>query len=377
MLQRQKNAIVYVTIIWLLSRLLIVAAIQLAPFIAFEPPAGESLERPDPVIGWELFAHWDGEWYRQIATEGYTFVRDGKQHSTAFFPLFPLMVRLVMFTGLSFEPAAFLINALSFWAALYLLYQWVEERQNKAIARWAVATLAWLPMSLFTVVAYTETLFILCTTAALKAFDEQNYRWASFWGILSGATRVPGFVLVPTFLLTSVRQKRPWIAYLVSCTPALGLAAYGLYCLITFQNPLAFYYAQEGWAQLNQGWMGLIVAFFHSTLATLIPIVPGDVLQFHLAFRVFIILGGVWLLAYYHRRLGFVGSIYTLCSLSLFFYSGNVISVHRFIYGVVPISIALAIFLSHHPKWGYLMIAASLPVLIWTSIRFAHFGFVG
>lgn len=42
--------------------------------------------------------------------------------------------------------------------------------------------MAWCPLSLFAGVIYTEGLYLLLSTAALRAFDKQQYGWTTFGG---------------------------------------------------------------------------------------------------------------------------------------------------------------------------------------------------
>ena len=55
------------------------------------PAGGFYRITPDVPLGrLNIWAHWDGVWYSQIATEGYGAHAPA---STAFFPLYPLLVR--------------------------------------------------------------------------------------------------------------------------------------------------------------------------------------------------------------------------------------------------------------------------------------------
>ena len=90
------------------SRLIAAIVIQGAARLA-QNPAGVGDLHPDY---WDLVVIWDGDWYRQIAQRGYP---DGlplnefgrvDYNSWAFFPLFPLLLRVVMTTGLPFSVAA-------------------------------------------------------------------------------------------------------------------------------------------------------------------------------------------------------------------------------------------------------------------------------
>ncbi|BAY46803.1 hypothetical protein SAMD00079811_44180 [Scytonema sp. HK-05] len=106
------------------------------------------------IVNSRLFSHWDGRWYRKIATVGYDYANDGQQHSIAFFPLFRLIVCRIMMLGLPFEVVGTLVNNLAFLGALLLLYRWAEERYGISAAKWATAVMAWCPFSLFGTMIY-------------------------------------------------------------------------------------------------------------------------------------------------------------------------------------------------------------------------------
>jgi Gpi18-like mannosyltransferase len=110
--QTWAEELIFVIAMWLLSRLVIVVTMQLIAPVSDMSPVTHSGSLPldytpnfVPKSSWNLFAHWDGAWYRKIATLGYDYARDGKYHSIAFFPLFPLAIRAVMTFGLSSQVA--------------------------------------------------------------------------------------------------------------------------------------------------------------------------------------------------------------------------------------------------------------------------------
>ncbi|MDQ5819673.1 MAG: hypothetical protein M3334_15090, partial [Actinomycetota bacterium] len=80
---------VFVVAVFGLSRLFFLGVGALA--VAYLPqaePAGNPLEPPGFLSYW---AHWDGAWYSEIAMEGYG---ERAPASTAFFPLYPMLLRL-------------------------------------------------------------------------------------------------------------------------------------------------------------------------------------------------------------------------------------------------------------------------------------------
>ncbi|NEO27912.1 MAG: hypothetical protein F6K03_13755, partial [Kamptonema sp. SIO4C4] len=239
-----KHDLSFVLLMGVLSRGVILLAMWgIAPFLAV--PEGSV----PPEIGFQSFAWWDGEWYLEIATQGYSYAEDGQQHSVAFFPLFPLLIRLVMTVGISPTVAGTLINNLAFFGALWLLFVWVKSRYGGSIARWTVVALAWCPYSLYGTTVYTEGLFLFLTTATLWTFEQRNYTQASLWGFLATVTRPPGVAMIPGFFWTAWRKRLSWQAYGVCGAIALGILLFMAYCGWQFGEPLAFVKIQETWGR--------------------------------------------------------------------------------------------------------------------------------
>lgn len=404
---------------WLSSRLVIVVAILLiAPLV---PAAPNSVAA---TFSWQAFSAWDSIWYHKIATFGYDYAHDGKEHSVAFFPLFPLVIRTVMNLGLPFEVAGILVNNLAFLAALIILYFWVEERHGKSAARWATAALAWCPYSLYGTVIYTEGLFLLCSTAALRAFDRKQHIWVAFWGALATATRVTGAMLIPAFLLAAWKERRSASAYLASLAAGSGLFLFSLYCLIKFGDALAFLHVQKAWRSSYgfawQGWWKMLLQIVGATnldgyiqdpwhpllfgiivcsgyllwrfrlqlgfvkmpygfcflwillwLLTRDPL-PGDPFSSDPLVKIALIFGGVCLLWFSRTQIPLVGVVYGFCSFGLIFNTGLTASVERYAYGIVSLSFAFGLLLARYPRWGYaVMVFFALP-LVSLSVRFAQ-----
>lgn len=405
------SKILYPGAICLSSRLLIwTVMLHLAPNLP-APAGGVS-----PEFGWEVFDFWDSGHYHNIATAGYEFSNDGGKHNVAFFPLFPLMVRGLMNLGLRFEIAGMLVNNLSFCLACYWLYFWVKKNHGSKAAIWTVGVLAWIPASMFTGVIYTEGLYLLLSTAALQAFASGQYPWTALWGALATATRPTGIALIPAFIITAWKQRKPVAAYLAGFTTATGLLLYSLYCAIQFGEPLAFVIAQKGWRDsLGFDWLGwwkMLVQIiagttnwkhgsiqdpWHPILFTLIVALGyllwrsrhrwgtekvgcGMIVLFFLLWllagdpfiNTIAVIGSGYLLWHLRHKLSIVAVIYGWCGLGLILASGGTWSLNRLSYGIVPTSLALGVFISRYPRWGYLALSFFAIILASFSVRFAQ-----
>ncbi|MBD2495854.1 hypothetical protein [Nostoc sp. FACHB-280] len=355
------NDYLFVILMCLVSRLVIIIAMQVvAPFM-HTSPVHPDWRHPYPLDytrgffpqpGWELFSHWDGKWYRKIAVEGYSYARDGNQYPIAFYPLFPLISRGLMMLGLPFEVAGTLVNNLAFLGALLLLYSWVKEHHGTNVARWATAVMAWCPFSLYGTVIYTEGLFLLLTTAALRAFDNRQYVWAAVCGALASATRATGITLLPTFLLIAWQEKKPLSAYIAGLCVPLGLISFSLYCAIAFKDPLAFVHIQKTWAQPS--WWEILTDAIAVGKDSLIKVV--------------MVFGGGYMLWYFRHQLSKTAVTYGFCSLLLIIFSGALMSVSRYVYGIVSLSWALGLVFSRHNRWGY-------AILTWFAISLYAYAF--
>jgi Mannosyltransferase (PIG-V) len=367
-----RNGLAFVLLTWLLSRLVIVLALQvLAPRLHLQPfvhelpiPLG-SVPNFVPTPGWELFTHWDGKWYEKIATQGYEHGNDPtKQYTISFLPLYALVCHLVMRLGLPFKIAGTLVNNVAFLSALVFFHAWVQEHYSPRIARWSTAVLAWFPFALFGTVAYTEGLFLLSSTAALRAFDQRQYVWSVIWGSVASATRIFSLALLPTFLLVAWKEKRSPIAYAASFGVLGGMVLFMIYCGWRFNDPLILWHAQGPWAEIK------------TTFPKLLGQLSQNMLRFNLLSRAVIFLGGLFLLLSMRKWLHFTAAVYGFCSIGLLLAANNMDGIARYTYGIVSVAIALGILLSQHWRWGVATLGIFAIGLGIVTVRFGWWYFV-
>ncbi len=405
------NRVFFPLTMWLCSRVIIFLCMLLvAPMLS-------SLSKGIHVTAnWELFSLGDARFYHKIATSGYEYANDTQEHLIAFFPLLPLLVRLVMISGLSWEVAGILVNNLAFLIALIILYDWTDKSYGANVARWSTAVLAWFPMSLFCALIYTESLFLLFSIAALRAFEQKQYGWTSLWGAIATASRPTGIALMSAFLITSVKERRDIKAYLASLATGSGLFLYSLYCQIKFGDALAFLHAQKAWRPSWgvdwQGWLKMLLQItvgsrnqisgylkdpWYPLLFLIIVICSFLLWSFSSRLEPYItdysfftlilclwllagdplintgtVLGGIYLIWCLRNHLSDITVIYGFCGMGLILASGGIMSLSRISYGIVSLSLALGILLSRYPRWGYAAISFFTILMSMLSIRFSQ-----
>lgn len=206
-------------------------------------------------------AQWDSGQYLTIVNYGYGVVGGhGQGPQTAFFPLYPMLVKGV---GLAFGGsqganliAAYAVSLAAFLGALYFLSRLVALELGSGPRKVTVILLAAFPGSLYFSAPYSESLFLLTSLAAFYAARRGLWMWAGVAAGLASGTRAIGVVLiVPLVLLylygpredaepRSARRLMPryrlrtdalWLALAPS-----GLAAYCLYLKWKFDDAFAW-----------------------------------------------------------------------------------------------------------------------------------------
>jgi Gpi18-like mannosyltransferase len=399
---------------WLTSRVLIwVAMLVVAPMLP-APNKGVAA-----TFGLSVFSAWDSLQYEKITTSGYEY--GNGSGNVVFFPLYPLILRVLISSGLSFEVAGLLVSNLAFLIFLYLLYIWLHKYQGEKVARWAVAVAAWFPSSIFTAVIYTEALYLLLSTTAMKAFDQNKYTQTAIFGALATATRPTGIALIPAFILAAWQQKKSFKAYIAGLATSTGVVCFSIYCAVQYGDPLAFIHAQKAWRpNLGFDWQlwwkmlmqitvgirnykhGGIKDITHPLIFLIIMACCYLLWRYRnklsaakVDYGFGVLFLGLWLLAgdplintsvfvvstfliwHFRRELTPVTIFYGLCGLGLLFFSGGTISLSRLVYGIVPTIIAYGILLARYPRWGYMSIGFFTILLFTFSLRIAQKLWVG
>ena len=208
-----------------------------ATFLPGADPAGDPLEPPGFLSYW---AHWDGAWYSEIALQGYGI---RAPESTAFFPLYPLFVRLG--SSLVGGPAVWgvVISLLCTAFALYFVYRIAEHLYGVRTARASTLALAFFPTAFILNAVYTEALFLALSAGAVWAARVRgNLLLAGVFGALAAATRNLGVLLLIPLLFEWLRRRQALglrgLAGL-AFVPA-GLFAYAVFLRQRFGDPLVF-----------------------------------------------------------------------------------------------------------------------------------------
>jgi Mannosyltransferase (PIG-V) len=234
------------------------AVLPLNPDPAVATPGGGPWRGFPGNLWLDGWTRWDAGWYRHIATHGYVdqAVGPAGQRNVAFYPLYPLTMRLASLPGLDPLAAGILVSNLAFLAALLLLHRMVRARFGADAAFRCILLLSVFPFSFYFSAVYSEGLFLLLTVGSLYLAQQGRWAAASLCALLCGATRPPGLALTPALGLLylerirfDVRKVRPdvlWIGLSV-----LGPVFFYAYLYVQFGDPWLAFKAPRvaGWWQ--------------------------------------------------------------------------------------------------------------------------------
>jgi hypothetical protein len=253
-------------------------------------------DRQGPPMGqlYQAWDHWDTGHYMRISQVGYT---PDRPDTHAFFPLFPLLLRVVdtIVPGPTLV-ASLVLSNLACIGALVMLHRFAAREFDATVAdRTVLFLMAW-PTAFFLSAGYNGSLFMLLSAAALYCMRAGSWWAAGGLGALASGTRLSGVLLCLAFVIEYARQHREpgtaparevpgpphsrptWRSRMqgaLSWRPRAwrldaaailliptGLVAFSIYMWITLGDPLAFSHAQDFWGRrLAPPWGGIIDAW--------------------------------------------------------------------------------------------------------------------
>ncbi len=198
---------------------------------------------PHLSLVFNTFAQWDSGWFIRIAEHGY----DVKQ-SSAFFPLYPLVVRGIAEVLGSTVIAGVLVSLAAAGLAAIAVFKIAQRLVGEAVASDSVLLLALFPLAFVFTAVYSDALFLALAGWSFWAALRRQALLASLLGGLAVATRPTGLALLPALLV--LLWPREWTLratlqpLALICIPA-ALAAYALYLHFHFHDAGAFYHSQN------------------------------------------------------------------------------------------------------------------------------------
>jgi Gpi18-like mannosyltransferase len=196
---------------------------------------------------WLSWNHWDTTIYSTIAKYGYTNI-----NRTAFFPLYPLLVRALLYVHNNPLIDGLIISNLAGLGLFVVLYRMVSEDFNTEQAERTVLYLALFPTAFYLASGYNESLFLFFVVLSFFHMRHGHWWWAVLFGFLASLTRSTGMLLAIPFYYEYLRQRQfqlkalHWNALAGVLIPG-GVVLFAIWCYMQYRDPLAFVHAEASW----------------------------------------------------------------------------------------------------------------------------------
>lgn len=329
-----------VAVPWLTARVLLVAG-----YLAAVAASDRLLPGNRPTALTEGLIAWDGTWYRDIAAHGYHALPD---EGLRFFPLFPMLGRAFSVVTAGREDVALVLiaNVASLALAVAVRRLVRFERGNVDLADRAVWMVCLFPGAFVLAWGYAEALWLLAVVVAFWAMRSRRWWWVVLAGLVAGASRPLGLVLVVPAAIELARvwrsakgdERASGIAAVLS--PVVGAGAYVLWVGASYGNYRLPFSTQgplrgETMDPFSRLWEGIHQMFGPQRFS------DGLHVPFAIAFVVLLVLTFRWWPVSY----GAFAALVLAASLG----AENLNSLERYGLNAFPLALTLAV-VAAHPK---------------------------
>jgi len=316
------------------------------------------------------WANFDGVHYLSIAENGYGI------YQQAFFPLFPLMIKLLSFLVFrDYVLSGLFIVHLSFFIALYFFYKLVKLDYSEEAAKWSIMFLIFFPTSFFFASIYTESFSLMFIMASFYFVRKSNFILGSLLGGVSSATRLVGIFLLPSIIIEFWQKYKKKVSdrnkflFLITVSIILfsssGLVLYVFYLWRVYQDPLLFVHSLPAFGVGRSGGEIILlpqVIFRYLKIFSTVPFFTHDVLIASLEISLFFIFLFILLLNVAKIRLSYL--IFSLLAIMTPTFSGTLSSIPRYLLVVFPVFIILGSLKSNLLKFSLLILSLVLLVIL-------------
>ncbi|MBC8264498.1 MAG: glycosyltransferase family 39 protein, partial [Anaerolineales bacterium] len=197
-LSEDATALRWAVVIFVTMRisLSLIAALALFQFPMYHVTYYHGVQPVPPGIANALLGVWqrfDSIWYTKIAMQGYA-QGDG---TTVFFPLYPILTRLVgkVLFG-NYLLGGIIVSNAAYFLALIALYKLTRLEFDSQVAVRTVVYLSVFPTAFFLLGVYTEAPFLLFAISAFYYARKGNWLAAGVMGLLAALTKQLGLLLL-------------------------------------------------------------------------------------------------------------------------------------------------------------------------------------
>ncbi|KAI5167384.1 GPI mannosyltransferase 2 [Nematocida sp. AWRm78] len=233
-------------LIWSLSRAVILSVSATSSFIIPHHDFSDILLHTESALSFLI--RWDAIYFYNIAKYGYF-----SDNMTAFFPLYPILIQILMkYTFIPIITAGIIISNMAFLISSIILYNITNKHFNQSYAIRSCILFCFSPCSILYSTMYTEALF--CMFILLAVESVLSHRGFSYiWVILASYTRSNGFIMSPLCFIDGFIKYSYTTGIIMMIMPIMAFMSVQIYWFINrfpYITVLPYSYVQaEYWEQ--------------------------------------------------------------------------------------------------------------------------------
>jgi len=282
-----------------------------------------------------IWGVWDTGWYMKVANQLYPSSFDPNiESSWAFFPLYPLLMRLLGKIIGDTYIAGIIISNICLIITAHFLYKLVRLESDQETSLKAIKYLFLFPTSFILSGVFSESLFLCLLVACFYYGKKQNWLLAGILGFFLSLTRSLGvLIIIPLayeyFKATGFNLKKAKLNILYLLWIPLGLAVFAAYSEHLTGNPITFLEAQNAWKRHLANPMEVLIASLNQK-------------QMDFFFPGFCALTGLLIITFFYKKIRFSYWITGIYMILIPLSSGLVNGFPRFLTVIFPFHIIFA-----------------------------------
>lgn len=271
------------------------------------------------------FGNFDGVHYLRIAQFGYS-----AQYTQAFFPLYPILIKLFSFGGSSLL-GALIVSNVSLLISLYLFYKLLTIDFNIDKSLKTILLFLAFPTAFYLGAVYSESTFMVLALLSFLMMRQKKFLMSGFFIALASLTRVFGICLILALIWEIYKSKDKSLDALGGLlVSVLGITAYMIYLWTNFHNPLYFLTAQPHFGAQRSASLVLLPQVLWRYLRIFATVSASSYTFFNAALEFIFTMAGLCLLVYSFWKVRFSYWIFSLTAFLLPTLTGTLSSMPRY-----------------------------------------------
>ena len=301
-----------------------------------------------------IWSKWDANHYLYLAQNWYTAEGEPRLY-IVFYPLYPVIIKVFSVFLHNVFLSSIIVSNVSLIVGCFYLYKLAALDYDEQVSWNSVKYLLIFPFSFFLGAPFTESLFIALTVMTFYYMRKENWRLVGIIGLMAALTRTQGGLLfvggifeycISSNLLQVIKSSR-WK------DAVKGFSARGIYILLIPMGPLIYLYLnkyitgewftflryqKEHWHQ-SFGFIGNVVK---DQVKSMFSATPEMKLCIHIPQVVLFVLV-LFIIVYGFKKMRMSYLIYMVMYIIMSYSSTWLISGARYMTGLFPIYIGLAL----------------------------------